>query len=404
MASKKELIKTILQELRKAQTTEWNPPADGPVNRISLPPSLPIGNGKQLRATDVLLEAVLSYSKLWLENDPLLRPRFKVEEFNKLARQAFGKVLQTVDLDERNDALVESIIKAIDPLLIESIAQHHRAIDLTLGCHLLKGGDAYPTRVGPVLFESRPLWLQRSLALERLSPITVRRLESRWAAKSMGKRKPSIDEHTERAALDAIGDCPIICTVETSGLSGKYVQEKGLLAARLAMLAVALMWAHPSEGLRWMHLLYDRRAFHRHTLLFSEKRFAGSNSDISQMPEGRWTNAELIADLRAYQWLFDQVGEALFNYVQPTRDIARPQVMNALFLSLWWFHEACREPLDQIATTKFAASMDALVKGQSANHIIQFIEARLGSRLVQSQKATAAARLTAERKFLASLS
>lgn len=378
MASKKQLVDTILQELRIAQTTEWKPPASGPVNQISLPPSLPVGDGKQIRATDALLDAVAGYSKLWLENDPSLRPRFKIDEFNKLVRQAFGKILQTVDLDESIGALVEQVIAAVDPLLIEWIGQHHRPVDLTLGCHLLKGEDAYPTRVGPVLFESRPIWLQRSLALERLSPITTRRLESRWAAKPLRKRKPSMDAHAERAVFDAIGDCPIICTVETNGLSGKYVHEKGLLAARLAMLAVALMWAHPSEGLRWMHLLYDRRALRRHTLLFSEKRYAGSNSDISQMPEGRWTNAELIADLRAYQWLFDQVGEALFSYVQPTSAIARPKVMNALFLSLWWFHEACREPLDQIATTKFAASMDALVVGQSANDIIRFIEVRLG--------------------------
>ena len=72
------------------------------------------------------------------------------------------------------------------------------------------------------------------------------------------------------------------------------------------------------------------------------------------------------------------IGEALFSYVQPTRKVMRLRVMNALFLSLWWFHEACREPLDQIASTKFAASMDALVVGQSANDIIRFIEVQLG--------------------------
>src|SRR3546814_12042710 len=52
--------------------------------------------------------------------------------------------------------------------------------------------------------------------------------------------------------------------------------------------------------------------------------------------------------------------------------------MNALFLSLCWYHEACRESLDQIATTKFAASMDALTGGKEVPGILSLISARLG--------------------------
>jgi len=53
-------------------------------------------------------------------------------------------------------------------------------------------------------------------------------------------------------------------------------------------------------------------------------------------------------------------------------------MMNALFLSLWWYHEACREPLDQIATTKFAASMDAFTNSGKARGIENLIAVRLG--------------------------
>jgi hypothetical protein len=378
MATKKQLIDTILNELRKAQTAGWKPPASGRVNLIDLPPSLPTGSGRQLRATHALLDVVSRYSKLWLENDPSLRPRFKVDEFTKLVRQAFGKALQTTDLDQTNADLIDPVSDQVATLLNEWIDQHNCAVDLTLGCHLLRGDDAYPTRVGPVLFETRALWRQRALELGRLTPITARRLDAHWNAKPLSKRKASFDAINERSIVNAIGDCPVVCTVETSGLSGKYVQEKGLLAARLAMLAIALMWSQPSQALGWMHLHYDRRMFRRYTVLFDENRLVGSNSEISHMPDGRWTDAELIADLRSYQSLFDQIGEALISYVQPTQLVRRPNVMNALFLSLWWFHEACREPLDQIATTKFAASMDALVVGQSANDIVRFIGARLG--------------------------
>jgi hypothetical protein len=53
-------------------------------------------------------------------------------------------------------------------------------------------------------------------------------------------------------------------------------------------------------------------------------------------------------------------------------------MMNALLLSLWWFHAACREPQDQMATTMFTASMDALAAGGKAKGIVRLIEARLG--------------------------
>lgn len=96
------------------------------------------------------------------------------------------------------------------------------------------------------------------------------------------------------------------------------------------------------------------------------------------MPSGRWTNDELIGDLRSRQWLFDLIGEVLASYVQPARATKRPEVWNAIFLSLLWFHEACREPLDQIATTKFAASLDALACGGKSKGILKLIEARLG--------------------------
>lgn len=192
--------------------------------------------------------------------------------------------------------------------------------------------------------------------------------------------------------LDSVGNCPVICTVRTRGLSGRYIREKGLLVGRLAMLAISLMWDHPSEGLKWMHLHFDRRVFHRHTVEFGEDRSVGWNTEISHLPEGRWTDADFVASLRSYQRLFDPIGEALSNYVQPTRANTRPKIMNALFLSLWWFHEACRDPLDQIATTKFAASMDTLANGKKERGIINLIGARLGpkpdDRIMQDGRTT----------------
>ena len=49
-------------------------------------------------------------------------------------------------------------------------------------------------------------------------------------------------------------------------------------------------------------------------------------------------------------------------------------------MSLWWFHEACRERSDLLAIAKFASSMDALAGGDRARGINKLITNLLGVR------------------------
>lgn len=378
MTTKADLVSKILAELRKARTEKWVRPATGPIKMIPIPPMLSLGDGRSLKATEELLSAVSAYARIYWENDPSLRPRFKRAELTKLIEQCFGQALAEIDLTLNDDQLKIVVKNHVTELVGEQIQRYDRPTDLILGCHLIEGETPYPIRIGSVLFETRDRWCQRMLATKKLSPITARRLQAHWSGKPIRKRKGSFDSTAERSILDAIGPCPIVCQVTTDGLSGKYVQEKGLLAARLAISAISLTWLQPSEGLKWMNLLYDRHISHRHTALFWGGKNIGFNSARTQLPSGRYIDDELLDSISYFRWLFDQFGEVIDSYVQPKRPILRPNMMNTLFLSLWWYHEACREPLDQIATTKFAASMDALTGGRKAKGIEQLINARLG--------------------------
>ncbi|MEL7679812.1 hypothetical protein AAG602_01465 [Citromicrobium bathyomarinum] len=376
MASKNELLRLIVRETRRAQVEPWKRLVFGKQKTLNLPPMLPVGDGRQLPATDELLRAVRQFAELRWQSDPALKPRFKFEEFANLYRVSFGEALSTLDSDKSDDELVSELGKNVSDLLSARIQLRDGPIDLTLGCHLFEGDTAYPIRIGPVLFETREQWRTRLFREDRISIVTARRLASRWSGGRPRKRKPSFDQQAEKAVLDTVGYCPTICTVNTKGLSSANTKEKGLLAARLAMTGIALSWSRPSQALEWMSLLYDRRLDHRSTVQFSSGTTVGSWNELSQMPCGKSVDHEQIEIIRKYGLLFDQIGEALTGYVQPGEEAKRPNLMNALFLSLWWFHEACREPLDQIAVTKFAASMDALVKGQDAHAILRLIQAR----------------------------
>ncbi|WFL78569.1 hypothetical protein P7228_05755 [Altererythrobacter arenosus] len=377
MASKKDLITTILKELRKAQIEKWTPPKPGPVKKLRFPPTLALGNGEYLKATEALRNAVYDYARLCWNNDPAIKPRFKIDELAKLAEYAIANVLAKTDSDRPDEDLVDEVEEEVRERLNEDLLRHRQTIELTVGCHLFEGDNAYPLRVGPVVFETREQWRKRLVARNKLSRTSARRLEAIWSGKPRRARKASADSQTEYAILQAIGECPAACTIETDGLSSKNIEEKGLLAARLAMSAISLMWERPSQGVQWMKLLYDRKLPNRHTVSFGEGKYPGSSSAKSEMPVGRWTDSELVSNLTENQWLLDQIGEALLNYVQPGRPVDRPKVMNAIFMSLLWFHEATREPLDQIATTKFAASMDALVGGKGERAIVKLLGAQL---------------------------
>jgi hypothetical protein len=378
MTSKAELIKEAIFELRKAQHEIWRPDDSEKSRTIRLPPTLWLGDGSSIRATERLLVVIAQYTEIFWDNHSEIKSRIKFDELIRIAEQSFAVVLAEIDLEVSTEKLLPVVCKGVAKDLMERIERHTRSVELTLGCHLFEGSEAYPIRIGPVLFETRESWRCRAVAEKTLSKTASRRLDGFWQGKSLKKRIPSNDSSGERAAQRAIGDCPIVCSVSTEGLSSKYVEGKGLLAARIAMTAISLMWHRPSEGLQWMNLLYDRRSPHRHIAFFSKGRHVGYKFEMSQLPAGYHIDPEILERLLDYRWLFETVGEAIDAYVKPSKSIARPAVMNALFLSLWWYHEACREPMDQIATTKFAASMDALANGKGAPGIKSLIQALIG--------------------------
>lgn len=375
--NKSELIGLILSELRLAQTDRWVPPKAGRVNRIELPPTLPVDeSGGCISVTKRLLSAIWDYSCICVDNDPSLKVRFKASELADLTRRAFGNTLSSIDLERANSELLDEVKASVERDLARRTEYNFRPVEVILGCDLFRSGQAYPIVLGPVSFETREAWLARTSQEQRLSVVARRRLAKAWSGTRIRKRKPSFDEAVERSVLEAVGRRPVVCTVETDGLSSQMTSEKGLLAARLAMTAISLLWSHPGEGLSWMNLVYDGSPFHRRYALFAPDRWAGSSSTVSEIPGGRWVDDELLSDLKRYQPIFDILGAALKSFVQPNARIGRPNLVRSIFLSLWWLQAGCREEADQIATTKFVASMDALVHGQDASAIMKFLKAR----------------------------
>lgn len=383
MTKKADLILTIVKELRRAQHQPWVPPPCGPVKQLRLPPLLPVGDGNQLAATEELLEAVSEYAQVVADNGPVLKAALRTEELESLARSAFGQTLAPIDFSREDDDLQKEVASGVAEFLKAASARRSRDQTLVVGCWLIEDDSVYPIKIGPVEFEPRDRWLQAAHAQGLISQTAARRIQRAWAGGKLRERKGGWDAHAERELLESIGPCPVVCSVTTNGLSGKLTREKGILTARLAMTCLSLMWARPSQGLEWMNLFYDGRLFHRRYAIHDGRRLSGGSS-ISQMPQGYTPDANISGSLVSYRPLFDELGRALTAYVRPNEPPARPTLSNALFLSLWWYQQACREASDQIATTKFAASMDALAGGRKTNGILDFLQARFGCKRIDA--------------------
>lgn len=377
MAKKIELLATILKELEIAQNITWEPLQTGADSGFSFPPQLWLGDGRSLAATDKLIAAISEYAHILLNNNQSLKSALNNQEFESLVQRAFAQSLVAVDHGLLTDGISVEIQKKVEARISEAIAFNGKPVDLMLGCQLLVGDGIYPITIGPVNFDERLQWLDRAHKDGRVSNVAMRRLSAKWNGQVQRKRKESIDYLTEKGVLNSVGHYPVVCTVGTEGLSSKFVEEKGLLAARLAMTALSLMWQSPSKALGWMKLQHDGKSFVCHHVRFGVGCGLGSSMSISGLPTGKFVEPDWIKTYALYSAQFGQIGEALSAFVNPEIHTTRSNLLNALFLSLWWYHQACRETSNQMATTKFAASMDALAGGHKAQGIVKFIGARL---------------------------
>lgn len=209
--------------------------------------------------------------------------------------------------------------------------------------------------------------------------MTRRRIEQAWSGKKLKKRKPSSDSIVEQNILDVIDSCPFVCSVETVGLGPEAARQRSLTAARLALAAIALLWATPSRALEGMNLVYDRRIHRQMALTFIPGKTVLAGSNLSHSPHGPWLQdgewEALFAQNSSY---FSGVAEVLHFVVDPVRGQARPDLLNALAQALLWFHEGCRENVTLMAIVKFSATLDALACGGKSGGIKRLITARLG--------------------------
>jgi len=374
MKTKLSLIEAVLGELTIAQAGVIKPPELK--GRLWIPPTLPTADGRQFAATNRALSLIGDYAELVLANTPQAGMIYTRQDFRALAHRAFGKAL--TDIDPATPTLpLEDIQQAIDGAIAEEMAPHPSQ-EFMFGGWFLREDRRYNVSLGPIRIEDRQTWLERAKAEGKVSAVVAGRLERLWSGGRLGELKEKYESVRERGIITAVDACPAVVSVRTLGLTGKSAETKALQAARLALAGIAMLWETPSKSLTGIHLLLDGGLYRERYVVFGERGRFGTRANNPRTPGGIiiyekfediWANAQ--------PWL-TTIGEAIGAYVDVDHPTTRPGLINALFLSLWWFEQGCQEKAPLMAAVKFAASMDALAKGGGIPAIVKLVEARLG--------------------------
>ena len=347
--------------------------------KYRFPAWLSVGNGEQIHITPEINRMLMRFSKfLMTVFYQAQQSEFTDSEWNLLVKREFGLCFRKYFLDKGAGAEPETFIEDLRRRISKHIRET-RLREYVFGCHFCSNPKLAPLSIGPVRFEPKLKWLARFHRADGISDVARARIERAWDGKRLRPRKPSDDESTERQILKTTNNCDFVCTVEVGRVGEEAARQKALIAARLATTAVSLAWVEPTWALRYLTLTYDRQPHHRENLVTFSGTTVGWYSSSSFLPGG-------ITSLDVAQWetlrsdfaeIHACAGEAIRYLTHGKQAVSRPNVMETLFQSLLWFHEACRDELDAMAIVKYCSAMEALACGGKEKRIVKLAKARL---------------------------
>lgn len=376
MSKESEIIARILVELKAIQRAPFPKSTGDTVPE--LPSWISAGEGKSLIINNAIGRLIAELAKGLYVGTPQLMNSISRKDWSSLVRGVIGPILDAIDLDSPVEASADDALAALKDKLNTTDWNFGKRTFL-FGCSLVDEHAIPPFTVGPVTIRRRNTWLDHALDQGRITQVTHRRLTARWSGKKLRPRKLSLENSNELDIIDAVGKAPFVCSVETDGLFGDFAKEKALLAARLTLLGIALMWDSPRKALQEINLVYDGPPYRQTYAFYQERREILGGS--------RWVNSldglslfgdawEPLVAKRGDWWAI--ITETIQFLLGDPSQAKRPELMKRFAHALIWFHEACREPIPMIAITKFMSCLDALVCGQKAWDITQLVSVRIG--------------------------
>lgn len=375
--TKTKIIVTILNEL---QNIDSAPPFStrSKNDLLELPQWISAGDGNLIIINSAISNLIWELAAAIYDEKPATAKAISRKDWAGLVQRIIGPLLGNTDLDAPSENSAAILLTNLQRELATTEWNYNKRTFL-FGCSFIENDDIPPMTIGPVTVWKREKWLQQALENGRITKVSYKRLLARWTGKSVKRRKPSRDSANENAVVDAVGGAPYVCTVEINGIFGDLAKEKAVMAARFALLGVALMWRSPIKAMANLNLVFDGRPYLQTYAFFQDRPEILNGSKWLYQLHGLSLFGDTwppMIQQRTDWW--KTISEAIDCWLSPDGNIKRPNLMMQFVQALIWFHEACREPMPMIATTKFMAVLDALACGGKGRGIKILITSRLG--------------------------
>jgi hypothetical protein len=375
--TKTEIIVAILSELRTIASVPLLS-IGSKIDRFEFPHWISAGDGTGITINSVISNLIWDLAGIIYQEKPAMAKAISRKDWAGIVKRVMGPLLGNTDLDAPSENSASILLIKLQ-LELANTKWNYKKRTFLFGCSFIQNDDIPPMTIGPVTVWKREKWLDQALENGRITKVSHQRLLARWTGKSLKTRQPSRDSANENAIVDAVGEAPYICAVETNGIFGEVAKEKAVMAARFALLGVALLWERPVKAMEELNLVFDGPPYRQTYAFFLDRPeiFGGS----------KWVNSLHGRALLDQLWepmvqqkadLWKTLAEAIAYWLSPDGKVPRPKLMNPFVQALIWFHEACREPMPMIATTKFMAALDALASGDGHYEITTLVTARLG--------------------------
>ncbi|WP_375271369.1 hypothetical protein [Sphingomonas sp.] len=322
--------------------------------------------------------AIREFGIAWEQRQIGLAEALNGKDRDALVRAAFGNAWP-----ERSDVAVEAAAKALHQRVTTALEQDIEALagarTFHFGAWLVRDQQNL-IELGPVRIIPREDWLAELEHLNTIDAVAARRVRRSWQGKRPRKRKAGRSEEVEWTVLKTVGECPDVCTVTVANMSGTVGEQKALLSARLALCAHSLLWERPSTAIEGFGLLVDGKHWNATFLATRDSDIVMTYHGRSRrMPGTTWTSDRMDQIWQEADWLRQPAGKALTAFASGRLPHERDAIDRAVFLALWWMHEAIVSDTALMATAKFGAVLDTLAGGSGKDHsIMNMLSERLG--------------------------
>ena len=336
------------------------------------------GNGGSILVNETTDQAIRNVADWMRQETPTLRSTHTVKEWQAMVRAAFGPVLVQLDFSDSFENVARILKSKIEKEMNERIVGYTKR-GTSLGCWLFSQPTNGSFSIGPVCFEPRQIWLNRVLDTGDISKVTHRRLSRDFSGRSVRKRKSSVDAVQEKSILEALGNAPTVCTTITQGLAPETTQRRTILAARLALTSISLLWQMPSQVLDHFRISTDHGSrIIRMVPVAPGPRMIGGSRLVGRPPGFPIDTVDWDLLAKENAGFLSLAGRMIACWTSRSAHEQASRLLLNLSQSIFFFWKACREESDVMAVVEFVASIECLSGGRKESGIVKLLSARLG--------------------------